>query len=105
VQDDLLGKTNEWLESRLQYVMDNKPNIRHITQILRLLIRDRHVQPNARHYKALIIANTDNERGSPELVRGLLEEMENNGITADSGTLHGALQVGYAVEPIYGKRS
>lgn len=74
--------------------MDNKPNIRHITQILRLLIRDRHVQPNARHYKALILANTDNERGSPQLVRGLLEEMENNGITADSGTLHGALQVG-----------
>jgi pentatricopeptide repeat protein len=101
VQDDLLGKTNEGLESRLQYAMDNKPNIRHITQILRLLIRDRHVQPNARHYKALILANTDNERGSPQLVRGLLEEMENNGITADSGTLHGALQVGYLVEPSY----
>ncbi|KAJ5053126.1 hypothetical protein NUH16_010186 [Penicillium rubens] len=80
--------------------MDNKPNIRHITQILRLLIRDRHVQPNARHYKALILANTDNERGSPQLVRGLLEEMENNGITADSGTLHGALQV-LAVHPDY----
>ena len=101
VQDDLLGKTNEGLESRLQYAMDNKPNIRHITQILRLLIRDRHVQPNARHYKALILANTDNERGSPQLVRGLLEEMENNGITADSGTLHGALQVGFLVEPSY----
>ncbi|CAI7648399.1 unnamed protein product [Penicillium palitans] len=100
VQDDLLGKTNEGLESRLQYAMDNKPNIRHITQILRLLIRDRHVQPNARHYKALILANTDNERGSPQLVRGLLEEMENNGITADSGTLHGALQV-LAVHPDY----
>ncbi|CDM37116.1 hypothetical protein DTO013E5_9310 [Penicillium roqueforti] len=100
VQDDLLGKTNEGLESRLQYAMDNKPNIRHITQILRLLIRDRHVKPNARHYKALILANTDNERGSPELVRGLLEEMENNGITADSGTLHGALQV-LAVHPDY----
>ncbi|CAG7947269.1 unnamed protein product [Penicillium nalgiovense] len=101
VQDDLLGKKNEGLESRLQYAMDNKPNIRHITQILRLLIRDRHVQPNARHYKALILANTDNERGSPRLVRGLLEEMENNGITADSGTLHGALQVGHLVEPSY----
>jgi hypothetical protein len=95
VQDDLLGMPNDRLEARLQYVMYNKPNIRHITQILRLLIRDRHVQPNARHYKALILANTDNERGSPEIVRGLLEEMEDNGITADSGTLHGALQVCY----------
>ncbi|KAJ5123911.1 uncharacterized protein N7515_007736 [Penicillium bovifimosum] len=100
VQDDLLGMPNDRLEARLQYVMYNKPNIRHITQILRLLIRDRHVQPNARHYKALILANTDNERGSPEIVRGLLEEMENNGITADSGTLHGALQV-LAVHPDY----
>jgi hypothetical protein len=93
VQADLLGMTNERLEARLQDVVDRRPNIRHITQILRLLIRDRHVQPNARHYKALILANTDNERGSPQLVRGLLEEMESNGITADSGTLHGALQV------------
>lgn len=94
VQDDLLAKTNEGLETRLQYVMYKKPNIRHITQILRLLIRDRHIQPNARHYKALILANTDSERGSPEIVRRLLDEMENNGITADSGTLHAALQVG-----------
>ncbi|KAJ5780184.1 hypothetical protein N7457_005344 [Penicillium paradoxum] len=100
VQDDLLGTSNEGLETRLQYVMHNKPNMRHITQILRLLIRDRHVQPNARHYKALILANTDNERGSPEIVRRLLDEMENNGITADSGTLHGALQV-LAVHPDY----
>ncbi|CAG8918227.1 unnamed protein product [Penicillium salamii] len=100
VQADLLKWTNDGLETRLQYVMDKKPNIRHITQILRLLIRDRHVQPNARHYKALILANTDNERGSPQLVRGLLEEMESNGITADSGTLHGALQV-LAVHPDY----
>lgn len=94
VQEDLLKWPNDALETRLQYVMDKKPNIRHITQILRLLIRDRHVQPNARHYKALILANTDNERGSPQLVRGLLDEMEDHGIKADSGTLHGALQVG-----------
>jgi uncharacterized protein (UPF0147 family) len=93
VQEDLLKWTNEGLETRLQYVTEKKPNIRHITQILRLLIRDRHVRPNARHYKALIIANTDNERGSPQVVRELLEEMESNGVTADSGTLHGALQV------------
>ncbi|CAG8011252.1 unnamed protein product [Penicillium olsonii] len=100
VQEDLLKLKNDALEARLQYVMDKKPNIRHITQILRLLIRDRHVQPNARHYKALILANTDNERGSPQLVRGLLDEMESSGITADSGTLHGALQV-LAVHPDY----
>jgi hypothetical protein len=94
VQDDLLNKPDHALEALLQYMADKQPNLRHTTQVLRLLIRDRHIRPTARHYKALILANTDCERGSPEIVRGLLEEMEENGITADSGTLHGALQVG-----------
>jgi hypothetical protein len=77
VQDDLLKKPDSALEALLQYMADKQPNLRHTTQVLRLLI----------------LANTDCERGSPAIVRGLLEEMEENGITADSGTLHGALQV------------
>jgi pentatricopeptide repeat protein len=64
------------------------------------LIRDRHVRPEVRHYRALILANSDAERGSPEVVRQLLSEMEKNGIPADSGTLHAALQV-LAVHPDY----
>ena len=62
-------------------------------QILRALLRDRQVRPHARHYKALILANSDCVRGNPDLVRGLLQEMEENGIAADSGTLHAAVQV------------
>lgn len=91
VYKDLEEKPTSYLEALLQ--RDKTPNIRATTQVLRALIRDRHVQPRARHYKALILANTDSVRGSPEAVRGLLEEMEDNGITADSGTLHAALQV------------
>lgn len=81
------------LEAMLRNVMDKSPNIRATTQVLRALIRDRHIRPTARHYKALIIGHTDCERGSPEVVRQLLAEMEDNGIPADSGTLHAALQV------------
>lgn len=91
VYKDLEGKSISELEALLQ-----KPktlNIRATTPVLRALIRDHHVQPRARHYKALILANVDSVRGSPDAVRGLLSEMEENGIAADSGTLHAALQV------------
>jgi len=86
-------KTTDELKSMLETVALKSPNIRHTSSILRVLIRDRHIKPTARHYRALILANTDSERGSPDMVRLLLEEMENNGIAADSGTLHSALQV------------
>ena len=86
-------KSNDSLESLLQTEMAKKPNITSATNILRLLIRDRGVKPSARHYKALIIANSDALHGSPMFVRSLLEEMEKQGIAADSGTLHAALQV------------
>lgn len=77
----------------LQDLMVKSPSILSATQILRCLIRDRHVRPEVRHYRALILANTDAERGSPKVVRKLLSEMEENRIPTDSGTLHAALQV------------
>lgn len=86
-------KSNDSLETLLQTEMAKKPNITSATNILRLLIEDRGVKPSARHYKALILANSDALHGSPEFVRRLLEEMEEQGIAADSGTLHAALQV------------
>ncbi|OJJ32332.1 hypothetical protein ASPWEDRAFT_53968 [Aspergillus wentii DTO 134E9] len=88
------------LEVRLQDLVAKTPKVMSATQILRTLIRDRHVRPEVRHYRALILANTDAERGSPEVVRELLAEMEANGIPADSGTLHSALQA-LAVHPDY----
>ncbi|CEJ53796.1 hypothetical protein PMG11_00137 [Penicillium brasilianum] len=91
-------KSNDSLETLLQTEMARKPNITSATNILRLLIQDRGVKPSARHYKALILANSDALHGSPEFVRSLLEEMEKQGIAADSGTLHAALQA-LAVHP------
>lgn len=89
----LADRPTSYLENRLQDITATNPNIVSATQILRILIRDRHVRPDARHYRALILANSDAERGSPEVVRQLLAEMEENGIPADSGTLHAAIQV------------
>lgn len=93
VPHSLEAMSNSQLETMLRNVTTKSPNIRSTTQVLRALIRDRRIRPTARHYKALILAHSDGERGSPEVVRDLLEEMEKSGITADSGTLHAALQV------------
>jgi hypothetical protein len=85
-------KSESELEALLQ--RSNKPlNFLATTQVLQALIHDRHVEPRARHYKAMIQANTDITAGRPHAVRQLLEEMEDNNIAADSGTLHAALQV------------
>ncbi|KAJ5569543.1 Ribonucleoprotein LSM domain eukaryotic/archaea-type [Penicillium hispanicum] len=98
--DYLQGRTKSWLEEKLQSRMASNPTVRGAAELLRALIRDHQVKPAARHYKALILAQSDHERGSVDTVRSLLEEMEDNGITADSGTLHAVLQV-LAVHPDY----
>ncbi|KAN0077750.1 hypothetical protein V8E54_006054 [Elaphomyces granulatus] len=100
VPEDLQHRSTSNLESMLQQVIAKSPNMIAVTAILRVLIRDRHVRPQVRHYRALILANTDGKHGSPDNVRKLLKEMEGNGIAADSGTLHSALQV-LAVHPDY----
>lgn len=61
--------------------------------ILHVLIGQRHIRPEVRHYRALILANCDPKFGSADQVRALLAEMEPNGIPLDSATLHAALQV------------
>ena len=91
--EHLKCKSVEWLENNLQYRVVKNPTIRGATEILRALIRDHGVQPQGRHYKALILAHSDHERGSAYTVGCLLQEMEEHGITADSGTLHAVLQV------------
>jgi hypothetical protein len=87
------NKLEAALEGRIRAVTTKDPSIARTTQTLRALIRDRGVEPHTRHYQALIFANCDNELGSPEMVQHLLQEMEENGITADSRTLHAALKV------------
>ncbi|KAJ5175894.1 uncharacterized protein N7482_001771 [Penicillium canariense] len=103
VPNHLVQMNNEQLETLLQTKMAEEPNITGATQIVRSLVRDRGIKPSARHYKALILANSDPMKGSPMFVRSLLEEMEEQGIAADSGTLHAALQA-LAVHPDFALR-
>jgi hypothetical protein len=93
VPENLAGQSTAILESKLKELSPRGPKIHSTMQILHTLVRMRHVRPGVRHYRALILANADPERGSPDVLRGLLTEMEQNGIPADSGTLHAALQV------------
>jgi hypothetical protein len=94
VPQNLQRRSTFDLEDMLQNLMTKSPSMMAATAILRVLIRDRHTRPNVRHYKALILANTDGKHGSPDNIRKLLKEMEDNGIPADAGALHAVLQVG-----------
>jgi hypothetical protein len=91
VKIGLKHKSESELEALLQ--RDKPLGFLETMHVLQALIQDRHVEPRARHYKALILANTSTTYGRPHAVRQLLEEMEDNNIAADSGTLHAALQV------------
>lgn len=94
VPQSISQKSTEELENYLNQVISEKsPKMLTVTAVLRALIAERHIEPKVRHYKALILANTDPRYGSPENIRWLLHEMEENGIAADSSTLHAALQV------------
>ncbi|KAL4779237.1 hypothetical protein BJX76DRAFT_97858 [Aspergillus varians] len=85
----------------LEDILANRPmKINNVMPILNVLIRDRRIRPEARHYKSLIQCNTDPLLGSPLMVRKLLMEMDNCKTPMDSGTLHAALQA-LAVHPDY----
>lgn len=82
------------LEERLEeQTSKSRTEIPRIASALREIFRSRHVLPTSQHYKALILANIDRKHGSSEHARELLREMEAEGITADSATLHAVLEV------------
>jgi hypothetical protein len=81
------------IETKLQDTAKKSPSVYSAMQKLQHLIQDRKIEPSARHYKWLIQCHSDPQHGSPNLVRQLLLEMEQNDIPLDSGTLHAALQV------------
>ncbi|KAI4286070.1 MAG: hypothetical protein L6R38_000187 [Xanthoria sp. 2 TBL-2021] len=71
-----------------------------IREVLRILIRERGVQPDRRHYQALLLANANPQHGSPVEVTRIIEEMEDSAITLDSAAYHAILKV-LAVHPDY----
>lgn len=93
IPKDLKERSTSNLENLLQDHVEVSPSVGDTGRILQVLLRDRQIRPQVRHYRALILANTDAQRGSPVQVQNLLREMEQNDVPADSGTLHAALKV------------
>lgn len=77
----------------LRNLRDEKGAYQRIVNLVQYLIEDRGERPSLRHFDALIRANADAEKGSAEVVEGLLREMEREGIIGDSGLYHGVLMV------------
>lgn len=93
-QEDIQSLSVGDLESRLEHLSARKrTDIFKIVEILQLLLQKHHVSPTTRHYRAYILGNIHRRYGSSKNIRNLLREMEREGVTADSATLHAALEV------------
>lgn len=71
-----------------------------IREVLKILIKQRGIKPDRRHYQALLLANTNAQHGSPVEVTRIIDEMENSGMALDSAAYHAILKV-LAVHPDY----
>jgi hypothetical protein len=83
----------QFLHDRLRHLSTKEGAYRTIADLVEYLVRSRGEKPAVVHYDALIRANADAENGSAKVVAGLLKEMKEMGIGADSGLYHGVLQV------------
>ncbi|OKL61933.1 hypothetical protein UA08_03015 [Talaromyces atroroseus] len=89
------------LENRLAQLSSRRQtDVYEIIYVLKELLQKHRISPTTRHYRAYVLGNIDRRHGSPGIIRGLLHEMEKEGITADSATLHAALEA-IAVHPDY----
>ena len=76
-------------------------NYRQTHECVRILVEERGEKPNLRLYEALLLANADHEHGSASEVAGILEEMNNEGLTPDSATYHAILRVNNEQKILY----
>ncbi len=74
-------------------------HISRVNELVERLIRERHEQPNARLYEALILVNVNREEGSAARVAALQEELTEEGLMTDNGICHAALKVAVSSRP------
>ena len=70
-----------------------KGDYTHIRDIVKILVKERGQKPNLRLYDALLLANTDHQRGSAGEVARILNEIGMESLVPDSATYHAALRV------------
>lgn len=90
LQSQSIGDLETQLE---QSTSRRRIDISRTVAILKELLRRHRVAPTTRHYKAYLLTNIDRQYGSAKNIQSLLQEMAEQGITADSATLHAALEV------------
>ncbi|KAL4910141.1 hypothetical protein BDW74DRAFT_144508, partial [Aspergillus multicolor] len=86
------------VEDKLTRLVEDGARLQNVMQPLYVLVRDREIKPDVRHYRAIIQSNTDPEHGSSETVRALLAEMEEHNVPLDASPLRAAL-LALAVHP------
>ncbi|KAL8829220.1 MAG: hypothetical protein Q9170_006264 [Blastenia crenularia] len=69
-----------------------------LREILKIMVQERGGNPSRKHYQALLLANTSAQQGSAAETVGILQDMEDAGITPDSASYHAVLRV-LAVHP------
>jgi len=60
--------------------------------IVTFLVKERKEQPNAKLYSAMILVNVNPQAGSAGFVKSILKEMNEEGISLDTGTCHDILK-------------
>ena len=83
----------EEIEQELVHTARYKPNMNRVQSMLQELIEVRHVQPQARHYEALILANCEDRHGSADALYLILAEMEREKMGIGFSTLSAVLKV------------
>ncbi|ERF75752.1 hypothetical protein EPUS_01582 [Endocarpon pusillum Z07020] len=83
----------EDIEQKLHHTAHHRPNVDGVQFMLSELIKVRHVQPQAHHYEALILANCEAHHGSALALHPILAEMERERIGISASTLSAVLKV------------
>ena len=74
-------------------IWSRKAKYLEVQALVEYIVKTRRERPNNRIYEALILANADALYGSPGEVCKLLQEMEEEGLSPDSGIYHAVLRV------------
>ena len=93
---DRESASSQTLEDELRWIARTRPDPRQIQDVLRILIKDRKINPDPRHYEALILANCSAELGSVDNVKSIIEQMEREGVAISPSIHYAVLTVSFA---------
>ncbi|KAK5441952.1 hypothetical protein LTS15_011218 [Exophiala xenobiotica] len=95
---DRESMSSQTLEDELRWIARTRPDPKPIQDILRLLVKDRKIKPDSRHYEALVLGNCSAEHGSVDNVKSIMAEMEHEGLAISPSIYYAVLTV-LAVHP------